>query len=289
MSEVTREAQLGWEARIGRPAAVAAFLSAALAFASVLIQTARIGAPDNDRETLVLFDEHHGDFFASLGLQVVSYFLLAATLLYLLRATTYRRPETPKFAVGLLVLAPLLLGVGALLNQLELNHVADQFVSSEAKGDAVEEVLVELERLAENLIDDRNKLGGALAQGGTLCFALSFVLVSLNAMRAGLLSRFMGILGVIVGGLLVIPLLPGTVVQLFWLVAIGVLFLGRWPGGRGPAWETGEAVPWPSAADVRDRQSREPPGAAHDDEPGPKASAEMPDRPASRKRKKKRR
>ena len=272
---VTREAQLGWEARTGRLAAGAAFLSAALAFASVLIQTAQIGAPDNDRETLVLFDEHHGDFFASLGLQVASYFLLAATLLYLLRATTYRRPETPKFAVGLLALAPVLLGVGALANQLELNHVADQFVSSEAKG----------EHLAESLLDHRNKLGGALAQGGTLCFALSFVLVSLNAMRAGLLSRFMGVLGIIVGGLLVIPLLPGTVVQLFWLVAVGVLFLGRWPGGRGPAWETGEAVPWPSAAQVREGQTGEPPEPERAEEP----DAQVPDRPVSRKRKKKKR
>ncbi|MGH2742444.1 MAG: hypothetical protein ACRDN8_08165, partial [Thermoleophilaceae bacterium] len=103
---VTREAQLEWEARVGRPAAVAAFLSGALAFASVLLQTARIGAPDNDRETLALFDEHRVDFFVSLGLQVVSYLLLAAALLYLLRATMYRRPETPNFAIGLLLLGP---------------------------------------------------------------------------------------------------------------------------------------------------------------------------------------
>ena len=41
-----------------------------------------------------------------------------------------------------------------------------------------------------------------------------------------------------------LPILSGPlIVQLFWLVAIGVLFLGRWPGGRGPAWETGEADP----------------------------------------------
>ena len=91
-----------------------------------------------------------------------------------------------------------------MLNQLELNDVADEFVST--VGDRSNKAANDL---AEDLLKDRNKLGGALAQGGTLCLALSFVLVSLNAMRAGLLSRFMGILGIIVGVLLVLPLLPG--------------------------------------------------------------------------------
>ena len=39
-----------------------------------------------------------------------------------------------------------------------------------------------------------------------------------------------------------------VIIQAFWLGALGLLFLGNWPGGRGPAWETGEADPWPSAA-----------------------------------------
>lgn len=276
---VTREAQLEWEARAGRLAAVAAFLSAALLVASTLIQIVQIGVPEDDRETLVLFDKHRGDFFASLGLQVVSYALLAATLFYLLRATIYRRPETPKFAIGLLLIAPVLLAVGGLLNQLELNHVADQFLSSEARSEDV----------AEELLKDSNKLGGAIKQGGVLCLAFSYVIVSLNAMRAGLLSRFMGMLGIIAGALLVIPLLPGGVIQLFWLVALGVLFLGRWPGGRGPAWETGEAVPWPSAAELREEAPEEPPEPAGVDEPEPEGVTEKPERPVSRKRKRKRR
>jgi hypothetical protein len=61
----------------------------------------------------------------------------------------------------------------------------------------------------------------------------------------------MGILGIIVGALFVLPIL-GQVpfVQLFWVGAIGLLALARWPqGGRGPAWETGEADPWPTARD----------------------------------------
>jgi hypothetical protein len=292
--------ELEWEARRGPLAAGAAFVSAALIFASVSIQVSRIGAPEDERETLILFDEHRSDFMLSLGLQVVSYLLLTVALFYLFRATIFRRPEMPKFTVGLLLGAPLLLAVGAVLNQLELNDVADEFVST--VGDRSNKAANDL---AEDLLDDRNKLGGGLAQAGTLCLALSFVLVSLNAMRAGLLSRFMGILGIIVGGLLILPLLPGgqSVVQLFWLVALGVLFIDRWPNGRGPAWETGEAVPWPSAAELRADSAEEREQVAEDepleqDQPedegarngsaAPAAPAEQP-HPVSKKRKRKKR
>ena len=268
---VTREGQLEWEARKGPPAAVAAFLSAALALGSMLLQIVQIGTPpEGERAALLRFDEHRTDFFVSLGLQVASYFLLAGALFYLLRATVYRRAETPRFAIGLLLLAPVLLAVGGLLNQLELNDVADKFLSSPERT----------EKRAEDLLDDRNVVGGALGSGGSLCLALSFVLISLNAMRAGLLSRFMGALGMIVGGLLILPILPGgqSTVQIFWLAALGVLFLGRWPNGRGPAWDSGEAVPWPSAAELRgDLPADEPTGERGAEEP----AVEEPDSDAS--------
>ena len=278
---LSRDEQLEWEARNGPRAAVAAFVSAALALASMLLQIIQIGTPpDGERQALLRFDEHRSDFFVSLGLQVASYFLLAAALFYLLRATVYRRPETPKLAIGLLLLAPVLLAVGGLLNQLELNDVADRFLDSPERT----------EKRAEDLLDDRNILGGVLGSGGTLCLALSFVLVSLSAMRAGLLSRFMGALGMIVGGLLILPLLPGgqSTVQIFWLAALGVLFLGRWPNGRGPAWEAGEAVPWPSAAELRGEvpdAGPAPDEAAAGDDPVAQEDAPPPRR--SRKRKKK--
>jgi hypothetical protein len=117
---------------------------------------------------------------------------------------------------------------------------------------------------------------------------LATILVSLNAMRAGLLSRFMGVLGVILGALFVLPLIASPIIQLFWLLALGVLFIGKWPGGRGPAWETGEAVPWPSP-----QRGRGPAPSAADEgedegepEPQPEAAAASPNPNTSRKRKK---
>jgi hypothetical protein len=32
---------------------------------------------------------------------------------------------------------------------------------------------------------------------------------------------------------------------------MGILFSGKWPNGEPPAWKAGEAVPWPSRADMQ--------------------------------------
>ena len=63
-------------------------------------------------------------------------------------------------------------------------------------------------------------------------------------MRAGLLTRMLGYLGIAAGAMLV--LFPLPIVQVFWLAALGVLLLGRWPGGEPPAWRSGQAEPWPA-------------------------------------------
>jgi hypothetical protein len=98
---------------------------------------------------------------------------------------------------------------------------------------------------------------------------------------------------VIAGVLLVLQLLPlvPVVIQAFWLGAIGALFLGNWPGGRGPAWETGNADPWPSPAGRRGLLApREDAPAEDEAAPEPQPEPEpVPERPSSRKRKRKRR
>src|SRR5207302_1170656 len=88
-----------------------------------------------------------------------------------------------------------------------------------------------------------------------LVLAIGVVLVAQGARRAGLLSNFLGILGIIVGALLFVPLFGRPpVIAYFWTIALGFLFIDRWPGGRGPAWESGEATPWPTAAEMREQQ-----------------------------------
>src|SRR5215208_6708123 len=108
-------------------------------------------------------------------------------------------------------------------------------------------------------------------------------------MRTGLLTRFMGVLGIICGAALV--LLPQNPIIVFWLLALAVLFARRWPQGMPPAWETGRAEPWPSAAEVAEQkaaargqaQSREPEADEVSD------SGQMGEHSVSKKRKRKRR
>jgi len=127
---------------------------------------------------------------------------------------------------------------------------------------------------------------------GPVLLAFLFVMMPLRARRVGLLSPFMSILGILAGILLVLPVLPPVILQAFWLGAVGALFLGKWPGGRGPAWATGEAQPWPSAARRRGAaapDAGEPAGEADVEPDGTVDPEPVPERPSSRKRKRKRR
>jgi hypothetical protein len=123
---------------------------------------------------------------------------------------------------------------------------------------------------------------------GIFLFALGAIITNLNAMRAGLLTRTMGILGMFAGGAIVLfgpsqPLLP------LWTAFLAPLFLGRWIGGQPPAWKSGQAEPWPSSAQLRQERLRaqgrlpEP-----DPEPVEQQDAAKP-HPSSKKRKRKRR
>ena len=143
------------------------------------------------------------------------------------------------------------------------------------------------EAVAKELVDDsRGVVATAAGFAGTLAIAFSYVIIALNAMRAGLLSRFMGVLGIGVGALIVLPLLPQglPIVQMFWLGALGALFLGRWSGGRGPAWETGDGRAVARGRAGAARSSRRP-----RPEPPPPEEEKQVARRSSRKRKRKRR
>lgn len=251
---MSRAEQLQWEGRRGPVAASAAFLSAIfLIGGTIYLQASLDESPDGADELLTLIDRQPADFVISGVLQGIGLLLLVPVLGYLYRATRHRRPELHKVALVLAVLGPAVAAVLAVVRQAELVSVAGDFAAGEAPagGDA--------EERAENLIDESAfPVIGGIGFAANLALGFAIVLVSLNAMRAGLTSRFLGIVGIIVGVLYVVPVVGGPqIVQLFWLGALGFLFLGRWPGGRGPAWETGEAVPWPSAAEVQKRREEE--------------------------------
>ncbi|MGH2837567.1 MAG: DUF4386 family protein [Thermoleophilaceae bacterium] len=279
--------QLAWEARAGKPAAVCSFLAAVMAIAAGVYLPAALSNSESGADGLLQSaDREPADFIVAGVLQGVGLLLLIPPLLYLFRAARYREPRLMPAAAILTVLGAVTLGVITMLRQLELIDIADGFVPG--RGD--------VEEAAEDYIEDElSPAFQGIGLGGSIALAFGVVMIALNAMRAGLLSRFMGILGIFVGIVLVIPL-GVQILQLFWFAALGLMFLDRWPAGRGPAWETGEAIPWPGAAEQREEIERrraeqeqaEAPAPAPEPEPEPQPeSAPEGERPTSRKRRKK--
>jgi hypothetical protein len=94
------------------------------------------------------------------------------------------------------------------------------------------------------------------ATAGQLALALALGMISLNAMRVGLLSRLMGILGIVAAVLFVIPLPlePLPIIQVVWLVGIGSILSGRTASTLPHAWESGAAEPWLTQQQIREQR-----------------------------------
>jgi hypothetical protein len=269
--------QLAWEARAGKPVALSAFAAALIGFVGGLYLQAAIGGASDAEEYLREAERQPADFLISGILVALGALMMLPAITYLYRATRYRRPELMPAALYLAALGAVTIAVVALWRYVEITNVAEDFFPFTG---------ADVEEAAEDEI--RDALPAAVqgvGLGGSIALAFALVMIALNAMRAGLLSRFMGILGIFVGVLLVIPL-GVQILQLFWFGALGLLFLDRWPGGRGPAWQTGEAIPWPGAAQQREeieRRRAEREGGVEDATAEPEV-----ERPKSRKRRKKR-
>lgn len=297
---MSHDEQLAWEARAGKPAAIAAVGSGVISFGGWVMYQSVIADRDEGTDGfLKAIGDDPSTFITSGVLQAIGLLLLIPPLVYFARAIRARRPEFSQTATVLVVLGALGFAISTVVQQLVLRDVADDFFPfqipddvSNLKGDAYAEA-VDPEKAAEEAIrDDLPPAVSGLGLGATFALAFAIVMIAMNAMRVGLLSRFMGVLGIAMGVMLILPLGIQPLLQLFWLSALGLLFLGRWPGaGRGPAWETGEPIPWPSAADrlaPPPEETAEPEPAAEPEPPPEPAEGESP-RPASRKRKKKRR
>ncbi len=167
---------------------------------------------------------------------------LTLVLLLLLDATRFRRPETwsatyPLVLYGGIAVALVSLG-HQIVSAIETHNFA---VGHDFSGHAVDLALTK--GTANEIVDYIDLLAG-------LAFAAGIVGLMVNAIRTGLLPRWMGILGMFTALLIFLPIGGAElqVVPAFWLVMMGILYLGRWPNADPPAWLAGEARPWPSRA-----------------------------------------
>jgi hypothetical protein len=292
---------LAWEARQRRPAAVAALLAAVLTLVGAVYggavftdvprgglletldraaQPGPVGTLESLRVAVYQFyDDHATGVLLSTLLRALGLLGLGWALTFLAVATRARRPEFPRAVRYLPVIGAVLSAVATILSTVATIVAVRDFLDGPRRVEDADAITQNGLLVTAQLIN----------LPGLLALAVGLVLVCLNAMRTGLLTRFMGVLGMITGALLVFPLgSPLPIVQCFWLLMLAVLFSGRWPGGTPPAWETGEARPWPSSAEMREQRRRGMRGEAPEPEAELAAGA-RPSRSGSSRKKRKRR
>jgi hypothetical protein len=296
----TPQQQLDWEARNRVRAAIAAAVAAvAILGGQILEQVLNTAAP-----SLPLLDglqklaepgsvyeqpsgqvayaeylrDHAAELMASRFVTAIGYFALAYALTFLAAAVRARRPEFARWAFYLPVVSGVLFGVAWIAGGVGRLSDANAVIDGDGTIGSVQD-------LGSAGV---SQVAAVLLTPSALALTVGIVLVSLNGMRTGLLTRFMGALGIVVGVFQIIQVgasLP--LVQTFWFAALALLFAGRRPGGDPPAWRTGRAEPWPS-------NRAAPPPAAEPEAAAPEPQAE-PERvpagshPATSKRKRKRR
>ena len=238
-----------------------------------------------DEETLALITVHRRFPLDLIGAVIESAGLvaLAVLLIFLWQAIKSRRPDLSVAFKYVAIAGGALGAIGSLAYQVVIAVVANHFVTSG------QQTYAEAHRLTSSAPVLALPI---LILFGDLLLAVATVVVSLNAMRVGLLPRLMGYLGIFAGILFVFQIGQfGLLIQAGWMCAVAYLFLGRWPSGFPPAWDTGEVVPWPSNQKVREQATRPPRGgrAMPTPAPEPAVAPAGTTRSTSPKRKRKRR
>ena len=264
------------------PAALAAFAAVILLFLPGFVSSV---SGSGEAEVLRSIDAHGSSVTLSSILQAAAFLLLAFPLACLFMAARARSERVLPAVLAIVIAAPLLVGVGTVLYGQARQEAADTFVAGEAKPTISKQDLKERcedekpvagcetekreDDAASNALSDASLStpAGILTLGGGLLFAIGLFYTCLWAMRTGLLSRFWGSLGMALG---IAILLGFVILAIFWFLYLGLLFLGFLPGGKPPAWEEGEAVPWPTPGE-RAATELEPSEAVEDDDAEPGA------------------
>jgi hypothetical protein len=237
------EQQLAYEARVRNRNAVIAALAGVLLVVAAAVQ---LGGPhtkvDELTVDLIVANKRFPLDLIAAVLNALGALAVAWTLVYLYRCSRARNPEVGSYVKWIAIAGGVAAAVTGVVYAIVVAIKVHEFVTT-----------------GSQTYQEANHLTGApgllalqlLGQAAALLLAIGFALVSLNAMRQGLLTRFMGYLGIFAGVLVLFQVTQIPVVQGFWLVAIGYLISGRWPSGLPPAWKSGRAEPWPSSAQMR--------------------------------------
>lgn len=236
------------EVRLRPRFAVIAAVGGVLLFASLIIQSAGPQAKVSELTVQLLVTDRRvgleilGAVVSGLGLLAVG-----ATLVFLFGAARARKPQMSPATRIIVIVGAVMAAAGGIGYALIITSKAQQFATHGLQTYPEANAL-----LTGGPVAVLQYLGLL----GSLLLAIGFVLIALNAMRVGLITKFIGYVGMAAAAasLLLIGSPIGLFVEVIWMLSMGYLLSGRWPSGDPPAWRTGEAVPWPTAAEVREQR-----------------------------------
>jgi glucan phosphoethanolaminetransferase (alkaline phosphatase superfamily) len=244
----TPETALDRERRLRPRFAALAVAAAVLLMAASIVQM--IGPHTKvDEATLDLIyaSKRTGlDILASL-VSAAGSIVIALTLLFLLRAAKARNEQVPPFIRIVTIAGAAIAAIAGVVYAIVISSKAHTFATTG------QQTYAEAHQLTSSGALVALQIAGLL---GALLVAMAIVLVSLQAMRVGLLTRFMGYLGMFAGALVLFQITPVPIVEAYWFIALAVLFAGRWPSGEPLAWQTGRAEKWPSSQELREQRIR---------------------------------
>ena len=267
------------ERRLARPAGIAAIGVLVFVIASIVIQAGvDLGDTDLEADRLQAFDENSATLTLAAFVSGLGYGLVALPLFYLFRAAQARSERIRGGLIGIVVAGPLFLAAAIVIQAFAFDAIASDFVATDGAAcmEAAAEGEDEQDQCVEDLIteDTAFSISTGLSLAGSLGLLFGLIYTSLNAMRVGLLTRFVGTLGMAVG---VASLFFGPPFAALFMIPLGMLFLGFSPGGKPPAWDAGEAIPWPAPGQKTPSPTPEEPVEGRADEIYPDAAADEKD------------
>jgi hypothetical protein len=238
---VSRQAIIERESRLRPWVAAACVVPLVLYVIALMIESGSgIEIGGLETEELRSIDENSGALLLATAARSLAFAVIAVPLFFLFRAAQARTDRVRGALIWLVVIGPVVLAVQGLITWQAQTDVAGQFVE-QAPG------VGDIYSLAENLREESGGLQTAagLLLPGMLALIFSMIYTPLWAVRTGLLTRFFGTFGMALGASLLFILQIALLGILCWLLYFGLLLMGRVPAGRPPAWDAGEAIPWP--------------------------------------------
>lgn len=279
---LTKDQILERERRGTMIAGIAAVAGVALILASFGDSAAGVRAGVGLADRLAEVDGERGRLIAASAIQLIGWALLAVPLVFMFRAAAARSPRVRTGLIGVIIAAPLFIGLGGLISAGSILQAATEFKDvpastitkciEEKSGDAAEgdsaadgtpgdgggqadgaagqagPTPTELEQYEEECADDaaQDARSSASLAGLETGLGLAGLLgFTVSVVYVALWSMRTGLLSRFWGSLglaLGAVFVFFTLFTLVWFIYIGLLLAGWVPGGRPPAWAAGEAV-----------------------------------------------